>query len=80
MTLNLKSEIGHAAFMQLVKQADVVVENYRPSVKDRLNINYEACRAENPRIVYASISGFGQGRSLRRSARFRSDRAGDGRL
>lgn len=60
MTLNLKSEIGHAAFMRMVKQADVVVENYRPNVKDRLNINYEACRAENPRIVYASISGFGQ--------------------
>ena len=60
MTLNLKSEIGHATFMRMVKQADVVVENYRPSVKDRLNINYEACRAENPRIVYASISGFGQ--------------------
>ena len=60
MTLNLKSEIGHATFMRMVKQADVVVENYRPSVKDRLNINYEACRVENPRIVYASISGFGQ--------------------
>ena len=60
MTLNLKSEIGHSTFMQMVKQADVVVENYRPNVKDRLNIDYEACRAENPRIVYASISGFGQ--------------------
>ena len=60
MTLNLKSEIGHAAFMRMVKQADVVVENYRPNVKDRLKINYEACRTENPRIVYASISGFGQ--------------------
>ena len=60
MTLNLKSEIGHATFMRMVKQADVVVENYRPNVKDRLKINYEACRLENPRIVYASISGFGQ--------------------
>ena len=44
----------------MVKRADVVVENFRPDVKDRLDIGYERCKRENPRIVYASISGFGQ--------------------
>ena len=60
MTLNLKEPDGRAAFMRLVERADVVVENYRPDVKSRLGIDYPACRAVNPRIVYASISGFGQ--------------------
>ena len=60
MTLNLKDPDGAAAFMRLVERADVVVENYRPDVKARLGIDYAACRAVNPRIVYASISGFGQ--------------------
>ena len=60
ITLNLKPETGRAAFMRMVKGADVVVENFRPDVKTRLNIDYEACRLENRRIVYASISGFGQ--------------------
>ncbi len=60
LTLNLKEGRGRDAFMRMVKQADVVVENYRPDVKKRLAIDYEACRAANPRIVYASISGFGQ--------------------
>jgi crotonobetainyl-CoA:carnitine CoA-transferase CaiB-like acyl-CoA transferase len=60
LTLNLKAKAGRAAFMRMVKRADVVVENFRPDVKGRLNINYEACRSENPCIVYASISGFGQ--------------------
>ena len=44
----------------MVKRADVVVENFRPDVKDRLDIGYERCKRENPGIVYASISGFGQ--------------------
>ena len=60
MTLNLKESAGRAAFMRLVERADVVVENYRPDVKSRLGVDYAACRAVNPRIVYASISGFGQ--------------------
>ena len=60
MTLNLKDPDGRAAFMRLVEQADVVVENYRPDVKSRLGIDYSACRAVNSRIVYASVSGFGQ--------------------
>ena len=60
MTLNLKAGEGKAAFFRLVKQADVIVENFRPDVKDRLGIGYEVCKTQNPGIVYASISGFGQ--------------------
>jgi formyl-CoA transferase len=60
VTLDLKSPQGLAAFKRLVAKADVVVENFRPDVKDRLGINYEALKAVNKRIVLASISGFGQ--------------------
>ena len=60
LTLNLKSEAGKGVFMKLAKTADVVVENYRPDVKHRLGVDYEAVKAVNPGIVYASISGFGQ--------------------
>jgi formyl-CoA transferase len=60
MTLNLKSKEGLEVFFALAKQADVVVENYRSDVKHRLGIDYEAVRQVNPRIVYGSISGFGQ--------------------
>jgi formyl-CoA transferase len=60
MTLNLKSPEGVALFKKLAETADVIVENFRPDVKKRLGIDYEAIAAVNPRIVYASISGFGQ--------------------
>jgi formyl-CoA transferase len=60
LTLDLKSSAGLAVFKRLVAKADVVVENFRPDVKDRLGIAYRDLRAVNPRIVYASISGFGQ--------------------
>jgi crotonobetainyl-CoA:carnitine CoA-transferase CaiB-like acyl-CoA transferase len=60
MTLNLKQPAGVALLKRLVEQADVVVENFRPDVKERLGIGYEALSAINPRLVYASISGFGQ--------------------
>ena len=60
MTLNLKDERGVEIFKRLARTADVVVENYRPDVKRRLGIDYEVLSAENPRLVYASISGFGQ--------------------
>ncbi len=60
ITLDLKSKQGLATFMRLVKKADVVVENFRPDVKDRLGINYEALKKVNKGIVLASISGFGQ--------------------
>ncbi len=60
MTLNLKSPDGVALLKKLVEKADVVVENFRPDVKKRLGIDYEALSAVNPKLVYASISGFGQ--------------------
>jgi len=60
MTLNLKSEEGVAILKKMVERADVVVENYRPDVKDKLGIGYEALAAVNPRLVYASISGYGE--------------------
>jgi crotonobetainyl-CoA:carnitine CoA-transferase CaiB-like acyl-CoA transferase len=60
LTLNLKDPEGLAIFMKLAKTADVVVENYRPDVKFRLGIDYESLKKVNPRIILASISGFGQ--------------------
>ena len=60
LTLDLKSPEGMEIFQKLVQGADVVVENYRPDVKTRLGIDYPALKAINPRLVYASISGFGQ--------------------
>jgi formyl-CoA transferase len=60
MTLNLKAPAGLAAFKRMVKKADVVVENFRPDVKKRLGIDYKTLAKINPRLVYASISGFGQ--------------------
>ena len=58
--LNLKSPGGRAAFMRLVESADVLVENMRASVKGRLGIAWDDVHAVNPRLVYGSISGFGQ--------------------
>jgi formyl-CoA transferase len=60
ITLNLKDKAAREVFYRLVKKADVVVENFRPDVKDRLGIDYETLRKINKGIVYASISGFGQ--------------------
>jgi crotonobetainyl-CoA:carnitine CoA-transferase CaiB-like acyl-CoA transferase len=60
LTLDLKAPEGIEIFHRLVRHADVVVENYRPDVKTRLGIDYEALKTINPRLVYASISGFGQ--------------------
>ncbi len=60
MTLNLKHPEGVAILCRLVEDADVVVENYRPDVKFRLGIDYETLAKINPRLIYASVSGFGQ--------------------
>ena len=60
IAIDLKSPAGKKVFLSLVKTADVVIENYRPDVKDRLGIDYASLKAINPRIILASISGFGQ--------------------
>jgi len=60
MSLNLKDPKGLEVFNRLVKRADVVVENFRPDVKAKLGVDYESVKKINPRIVYGSISGFGQ--------------------
>ena len=59
LTLNLKAEAGKRLFLDLVRQADILVENYRPGVMKRLGLDYPALRAVNPRLVYAACSGFG---------------------
>jgi crotonobetainyl-CoA:carnitine CoA-transferase CaiB-like acyl-CoA transferase len=60
ITMNLKQPAAVAAFKRMVKKADVVVENFRPDVKKRLGIDYKDLAKINPKIVYGSISGFGQ--------------------
>ena len=60
MALNLRSPQGREILYRLAKQADVLVENFRPDVKERLGFGYETLKAINPRLVYASISAFGQ--------------------
>lgn len=60
ITLNLKHPEGLAILRRLVEDADVVVENYRPDVKFRLGIDYDTLAKVNPRLIYASVSGFGQ--------------------
>ena len=60
VTLNLKEPEGISALKRLINTADVVVENFRPDVKHRLGIDYDALAVDHPRLIYASISGFGQ--------------------
>lgn len=60
LSLDLKDERDREVFYRLVETADILVENYRPGVVQRLGIDYDTLKARNPRLVYASISGFGQ--------------------
>jgi crotonobetainyl-CoA:carnitine CoA-transferase CaiB-like acyl-CoA transferase len=60
ITINLKTPAGHELFMELAANADVIIENMRSDVKHRLGIDYESIRTINPKIVYGSLSGFGQ--------------------
>ena len=60
ITIDLKSEAGRELFMTMAKKADVIVENFRMEVKYRLGVDYESVKQVNPKIIYASISGFGQ--------------------
>lgn len=59
VTLNLKKPKGKEIFLELVKKADIVVENYRPGVMDRLGIGYDVLKEVNDQIIYAAVSGFG---------------------
>ncbi len=65
VTINMKSDQGRALIHDLAVQCDIVVENFRPSVATQLGVDYDALRGINPRLVYASISGFGQDSPLR---------------
>lgn len=60
ITINLKHPEGKHLFLDLVKKCDVLIENFRPGTMDRLGLGYEVIKKENPRLIYASISGFGQ--------------------
>ena len=60
LTLNLKAEAGRDVLLRLVDSADVLVENFRPGVMDRLGVGYAVLHRRNPRLVYCAISGFGQ--------------------
>lgn len=60
ITINLKSDRGKALFRELVRTADVVVENFRPGVMERLGLPFESLKQDNPRLIYCAISGFGQ--------------------
>jgi crotonobetainyl-CoA:carnitine CoA-transferase CaiB-like acyl-CoA transferase len=68
MTLNLKSDAGREIFFRLVKDADVVVEGFRPGVVTRLGVDYAAVCRVNPQVVYCSISGYGQTGPMRHAA------------
>ena len=59
VTLNLKSPEGKKLFLEMVKKADVVVENYRPGVMDKLGVGYDVLKEVNDQIIYGAVSGFG---------------------
>ena len=60
ITINLKNEEGKRIFLELVKQVDVLIENFSPGTMERLDLSYDKLKSINPRLVYAAISGFGQ--------------------
>ena len=60
VTLNLKTDKGKNLFKKLVKNCDAVVENFRPNVMSRLNLDYDVLKKENPDLIYCAITGFGQ--------------------
>ncbi len=66
--LDLKSADGQAAAKTLIDGADVVMENFRPGTLERLGLGFEQCRADNPRLIWCSITGFGEFRPAIRSA------------
>ena len=77
IALDLKDPDDLAAAQELARRADVLVENFKPGGLDRFGLDYETVAAGNPRLVYASISGFGSGPQGRVAAGLRPDRPGD---
>lgn len=65
ITINLKSERGKKLFRELVKTADVLVENFRPGVMERLGVSFDDLKEDNPKLIYCAISGFGQNGPLK---------------
>ena len=65
IALDLKSNGGHEVALRLIAESDVVLENFRPGVMDKLGLGYEACKALRPQLVYCSVSGYGQNGPLR---------------
>jgi len=59
VALNLKSDQGREVFLKLIKEVDVIAENFTPGTMDKMGLGYEQLKEVNPRIIYASISGFG---------------------
>src|SRR5436190_7029440 len=60
VTIDLKTDAGRAQLLELVEKADVLVESFRPGVMDRLGVGYEVLAERNPRLIYATLSGYGQ--------------------
>src|SRR5213592_3017516 len=78
LTLDYKTPRGREVFLGLAREMDVLVENYRPSVMDRAALGYDVLSRENPRLIYAQLSGFGADGPYRQW-RLRPDRPGHGR-
>ena len=78
VALDLKSDAGRALFLDLAARSDVLLENFRPGVMDRLGVGYDDVRARNPRIIYCSVSGFGQTGPLAKKAAYDLIAAGYG--
>ena len=76
IALDLKQDDGKTVLRRLLKQADVVIENYRKGTMERLGLGYDELKAENPGLIYCEISGFGRSWSLCRARRLRPDRPG----
>lgn len=73
LTLNLKFPEGKEIFRRLARQADVVLEGFRPGVMARLGLNYDSLRAINPRLIYGALSGYGDhGPRAQRAGRSRT--------
>ena len=77
VVVDLKSAPGKAILERLVARSDVLVENYRPGVTARLGIDWPSLEPINPRLIYCSISGYGQGGPLKEYSGYRVVRAGD---